>query len=170
MDIREILRQVRAGESDWQIHKAVGVNRRTIKKYREWAQQEGLLSSALPPIEELEKRVQESFPETPPPHQQSTLEAYRELVEQLHGQGVSGKVIWQRVQEQGYVGSIGAVYRFLKRLKQPAPGSDAVVRVERAPGEEAQVDFGYVGYMLDEDGRRRKAWCFVMILSWSRHS
>jgi transposase len=170
MDIREILRQVRAGESDWQIHKNVGVNRRTIKKYREWAQHEGLLSGALPPIEALEKRLQESFPETPPPHQQSTLEAYRELVEQLHGQGVSGKVIWQRVQAQGYVGSIGAVYRFLKQLKQPAPGSDAVVRVERAPGEEAQVDFGYVGYMLDEEGRRRKAWCFVMTLSWSRHS
>ena len=170
MDIREILRQVRAGESDWQIHKAVGVNRRTIRKYREWAQHEGLLSGALLPIEELEKRLQQSFPETSPPHQQSTLEPYRELVEKLHGEGVSGKVIWQRVQEQGYRGSIGAVYRFLKHLKQPEPGSDAVVRVERAPGEEAQVDFGYVGYLLDEEGQRRKAWCFVMILSWSRHS
>ena len=60
MDIREILRQVRAGESDWQIHKAVGVNRRTIKKYREWAQHEGLLSGGLPSIEELEKRLQQS--------------------------------------------------------------------------------------------------------------
>jgi hypothetical protein len=43
------------------------------------------------------------------------------------------------------------------------------VRVERAPWEEAQVDFGYAGYMLDEEGQRRKAWEFVMTLSYSRH-
>jgi hypothetical protein len=44
------------------------------------------------------------------------------------------------------------------------------VRVERAPGTEAQVDFGYAGYLLDDaTGQRRKAWAFVMTLAYSRH-
>ena len=38
------------------------------------------------------------------------------------------------------------------------------------PGEVAQVDFGYVGLMLDpQSGERRKTWAFVMVLAWSRH-
>jgi hypothetical protein len=38
------------------------------------------------------------------------------------------------------------------------------------PGAEAQVDFGYVGKLLDpRTGSPRKAWAFVMTLSYSRH-
>jgi hypothetical protein len=44
------------------------------------------------------------------------------------------------------------------------------VRVEVAPGAEAQVDFGYAGAALDPaTGAARRAWVFVMVLSWSRH-
>jgi len=44
------------------------------------------------------------------------------------------------------------------------------VRVETRPGEEAQVDFGYGGMMLDPESQtERKTWAFVMTLSWSRH-
>lgn len=44
------------------------------------------------------------------------------------------------------------------------------VRLECLPGAEAQVDFGYAGMMYDPDlGRLRRAWAFVMVLSYSRH-
>ena len=44
------------------------------------------------------------------------------------------------------------------------------MRVETRPGEEAQVDFGYGGMMLDPESQtERKTWAFVMTLSWSRH-
>ena len=44
------------------------------------------------------------------------------------------------------------------------------MRVEVKPGEEAQVDFGYAGRMIDPaDGSLRKAWVFTMVLSFSRH-
>jgi transposase len=36
------------------------------------------------------------------------------------------------------------------------------------PGEEAQVDFGYVG-KLNIYGKARKAWVFIMVLSYSRY-
>jgi transposase len=76
--------------------------------------------------------------------------------------------IWQRLQEQGYAGSYGAVYRFVRRLEPLTPR--VTVRVETRPGEEAQVDFGYAGRLLDPNsGQLRKSWAFVMTLSWSRH-
>jgi hypothetical protein len=44
------------------------------------------------------------------------------------------------------------------------------IPVETAPGEIAQVDFGYVGKLLDPTTMTlRKAWCFVMVLGFSRH-
>jgi hypothetical protein len=42
--------------------------------------------------------------------------------------------------------------------------------VERKPGEEAQVDFGYAGQMVDPvTDSLHRTWAFVMTLSWSRH-
>ena len=41
--------------------------------------------------------------------------------------------------------------------------------MERDPGSEAQVDFGYAGHMLDPaTGALRKTWVFVMLLAYSR--
>ena len=42
------------------------------------------------------------------------------------------------------------------------------VRIHTLPGEEAQVDFGYVGLTPDNNGKRRKTWVFNMRLSYSR--
>jgi len=44
---------------------------------------------------------------------------------------------------------------------------EAFCRVETAPGQEAQVDFGYVEMCRDGKGKLRKVWGFVMTLSWS---
>ena len=50
LDIREILRRVRLGESDRAIVKALGVSRKTVRKYRQWAEQAGLPAvSCRPP-------------------------------------------------------------------------------------------------------------------------
>ena len=42
------------------------------------------------------------------------------------------------------------------------------IRFHTKPGEEAQVDFGYVGRQYDKSGKRRKAYVFNMRLSYSR--
>jgi transposase len=167
MDVREILRQLRAGESDRAIGRNLKVNRATVKKYREWAEGEDLLEGELPPIEELQAHLAASRTEQRPPQNVSSVETYREQVERLRREGVRMTAIYARLQEQGFEGSYSAVRRFVRQLEPLL--IDVTVRVERAPGEEAQVDFGYAGYMLDETGQRRKAWTFVMTLAWSRH-
>jgi transposase len=169
LDIREILRRVRLGESDRAIVKALGVSRKTVRKYRQWAEQAGLPAGELPPTEQLSALLQTSLAEAPPPQAPSSVEPYRELVVRWREQGLECQAIWQRLgRDHGFQGGYGAVWRFVSRLEGATP--QVTVRIEVKPGDEAQVDFGYVGLLLDpQTGQRRKAWVFVMTLSWSRH-
>jgi hypothetical protein len=61
MDIRELLIHIRAGASYRQIQRDTGFDRRTVKRYREWAQQQGLLEGELPGLEELHGMVERGF-------------------------------------------------------------------------------------------------------------
>jgi transposase len=89
-------------------------------------------------------------------------------VAKLRREGVEIAAIHQRLTERGYTGSYSSVYRFVRNLEPRTP--DVAVRVETPPGEEAQVDFGYAGQMVDPGtGELRRTWMFVMTLSWSRH-
>lgn len=168
MDIRELLLHLRAHASDRQIQKDTGLNRRTIKRYREWARHQGLLDGPLPTPEELSTRLQATLPEKTPPQNSSSAESYREQIQKLLDEKVEVGAIYQRLSERGFTGSYSSVYRLVRAI-QPTP-PNTVARVERKPGEEAQVDFGYAGRMIDpQTGQLRKTWAFVMILSWSCH-
>jgi len=168
MDIRELLLHLRAQSSDRQIQQDTGLNRRTIKRYREWVHSQGLLEGPLPAPEELSVRLQATISEKTPPQNTSSAEGYREQIQQLLDEKVEVAAIYQRLMERGYLGSYSSVYRLARAVNPKHPGT--ATRVERKPGEEAQVDFGYAGRMIDpETGQLRKAWAFVMILSWSRH-
>lgn len=167
MDIREILRHLQAGQSERAIARTLGLNRKTVGRYHAWAREQGLLDKPLPPQEELARLLRQTWPDSPPPQNTSSVEPYRDLVLTLRRRGVEIAAIHQRLRERGYTGSYSAVYRFVRR--QEPKGPKVTVRVETPPGEEAQVDFGYAGKMLDEEGQQHKAWAFVMTLSWSRH-
>jgi len=168
MDIRELLLHMRAGSSNRRIERDTGVDRRTVKEYREWAKAQGLLVGPLPPVEEIQVLLEQTMPKQLPPQNVSTAEEYREVIEQLLDQNVEIAAIHCRLEERGYTGSYWAVYRLAQKIKPEA--SDATVRIETSPGEEAQVDFGFAGLLIDPvTGEARRAWVFVMTLSWSRH-
>jgi transposase len=168
MDIREVLNHIRAGSSNRQIAQAVKVDRRTVQRYRQWAQEQGLLEGPLPALGDLLALLDETMPGRQPPQNVSSVEPYRDVVDKLVRENVEIMAIWERLKERGYTGSYSAVRRFVRKIKPLMP--EATVRVEREPGEEAQVDFGYAGKMIEpETGKLRKTWAFVMTLSWSRH-
>ena len=168
MDLHVVLRHVRAGQTDRQVARELGMARLTVQRYRQWAQQQGFLAGALPSLEVLQQRREETLPRVQPPQNHSSVEPYRPLVEKLVAAEVEIAAIWARLKERGFGGSYGAVYRFVRQLAPLAV--DATVRVERPPGEEAQVDFGYAGRLQDvASGQWRRSWAFVMTLSWSRH-
>jgi len=168
MDIREVLRHLREGGSDRAVGRALKINRKTVKRYRAWAAERGLLNGPLPSLSEFHRLVEAALASPAPPQIVSSVEPYREIVVKLREQGVEIAALCERLKERGYEGSYASVYRFVRHLEPFTP--DATVRVETPPGEEAQVDFGYAGMMIDpETGELRKAWAFVMTLSWSRH-
>jgi hypothetical protein len=47
MNIRELVRHMQATPSDRALQRATGLNRRTIHRYRTWAQAQGLLTGPL---------------------------------------------------------------------------------------------------------------------------
>ena len=168
VEIMAMLQHLRAGASNNQIKRELKVSRHTARAYRQWATEHELLAGPLPSIGELERLRAETFGSALPPQNVSSVAPYREFVLNLFDQGVEVAAIYQRLAEQGFGGSYSAVYRFVRRERPKRP--EVSVRVECQPGEEAQVDFGYAGYMLDlEKGKRRKSWAFVMTLSFSRH-
>lgn len=168
MDIRELLVHIRAQSRDRQVQRDTGIDRRTVKRYRNWAQGQGLLEGVLPPVEELQELVSQSFEEQIPPQNRSSVEPYRELVLQLVKEQVETAAIKARLTERGFRGSYSAVNRFVRSVQPHLPA--ATVRVERKPGEEAQVDFGFAGRMFNPmTGVLQRAWAFVMTLAWSRH-
>jgi transposase len=168
MDVREILRQMQSGESDRAIAAAMSIDRKTIGRYRSWAKEQGLLGRPLPSLGELNGMLAATLKSARPPQNVSSVEPYRKLVIQLRREGVEIAAIHQRLKERGYCGSYSSVRRFVRHLEPATP--DVTVRVETQPGEEAQVDFGYAGRLIDpETGKLRKSWVFVMLLSWSRH-
>ena len=168
MDIREMLRRLQKGQSNRAIGKAMKMNRKTVGRYRTWVAEQGLLEGPLPSLSDLQRLLDETLDTPSPPQNTSTVEPYREVVVKLRDQKVEIAAIYERLKEREYSGSYSSVYRFVRTLEPLEP--EAMVRVETAPGEEAQVDFGYAGTMIDPaTGKLRKTWVFVMTLSWSRH-
>lgn len=168
MDIRELLRHLRETESDRAVQRALGIDRRTVQRYRAWASAQHLLTGPLPAYEDLHALLEQTLTAPPPPQMVSSVEPFRTLVVDLLAAETEIAAIYQRLRERGFTGSYSAVRRFVQTLHPTDP--NVTVRVETAPAEEAQVDFGYAGRMIDPTtGALRKAWAFVMTLCWSRH-
>lgn len=168
MDIRELLRHLRADPSNRSVAQTLGIDRRTVGQYRRWATEQELLDGPLPTIEALQALVAHTFSAAPPPQNVSTVEPYREQVVAWRREGVEIAAIHGRLKEQGFTHGDMTVYRFVRALEPKTP--EVVVRVETPPGAEAQVDFGDAGCQLDpQTGKLRRAWVFVMTLSYSRH-
>jgi transposase len=169
LDIRELIRLAQAGESNRAIARVLNSGRNTVAAYRAWAEQHHLLAGDLPSPDVLACWLEQDRVAQPGlPGPSSSVEPHRAFVVDQRARGVEIATIYRRLHEEhGYPGSYGSVLRFVHALEPVTP--ELTLRIERPPGEEAQVDFGYAGRMLDGDGQARRAWGFVMTLSYSRH-
>lgn len=97
----------------------------------------------------------------------SACEPLRQAIEQKLDDGLSAQRIYQDlVAEQGFEGSYWSVMRFVRHLgvTRELPFR----RIECAPGDEAQVDFGSGAPVITPEGRRRGTHVFRIVLSHSR--
>jgi len=169
LDVRELIRRLRAGEGNRAVSRALGVARKTVARYREIAEAQGWLDGELPALEVLDRRLQAMMPPSNLPRQAFKAAPYRVVIERLRERSVGVMALYERLREDhDYTGSYSALRRYVIHLEGATP--KAFVRIETAPGDEAQVDFGSAGRMVDpRTGELKKAWAFVMTLSHSRH-
>ncbi|MBU0638619.1 MAG: IS21 family transposase [Planctomycetes bacterium] len=98
---------------------------------------------------------------------QSHCEPFRPIILAKLDQGLSAQRIHQDlVAEHGFSGKYHSVRRFVRRLGQATPLPFR--RMECAPGEEAQIDFGRGAPLVAPDGKRRVPHVLRVILSHSR--
>ncbi len=96
----------------------------------------------------------------------SLCERWKEAIEAGLGQQLSAKRIHQDlVRDHGFVGAYQSVKRYVRRLERAAPVPYR--RMEFAPGEQLQVDFGLGAWIQEEGGRRRRPHVFRAVLCFS---
>jgi transposase len=178
VDVTEILIHWHAGRSLSEVSTSLNVDRKTIRKYvapavaaglvpggmtlarAEWA---ALVSGWFPQLVDTSLR-QVTWPQIAVHHEY--------IVAQLKD-GVTQATIHQRLRdEHGLRASVASVKRYVAANLAEEVRRDQVVvlRDPVAAGEEAQIDYGHLGWWVDPAvGRRRKVWAFVMVLCCSRH-
>ena len=177
VDVTEILVHWHAGRSLSEIAESLGVDRKTVRKYvapaiaaglspggptkstSEWGE---LVRAWLPSLADTRLR-QITWPQ---------IEVHRDFIVAMLRAGVTKQTIWQRLRdEHGLGASVSSVKRYIE-ANLPEEGLRAKVTVLRddpPPGQEAQIDYGYLGTWIDPiGGRRRRVWAFVMVLAYSR--
>lgn len=158
--VQSILTLHERGWSQRRIAIELDVNRETVSRYVELARQANRLAA-----EAISKPANAPISEGPGRH--SNCQPWRSIIEAKQAQGLSARRIYQDlVSEHTAVVSYDSVRRFLRRLGwvRPLPFR----RIERAPAEEAQVDFGTGTPVIGPDGKRRRTHVFRIVLSHSR--
>lgn len=177
VDVAEIFEHWYAGRAKVAIARSLGVDPQTVRKYVAAAEAAGLAPGGPPVSAERWRAMarewfpyladtrlrQPSFADIAPRHDQ--IAALLDVV--------PVSVIWQRLRdEEGLAVSVASVRRYVRANFPDRPGRAGLVlwRPPLPPGEEAQVDYGYMGAWLDpRTGRRRRVWAFSMVLRYSRH-
>ena len=79
--------------------------------------------------------------------------------------------IQELLDQRGCVVSYTSLRRFLQRRNWRRRSLRTVRMENTPPGEVAELDFGRLGYIQDqENGRRRAVWALLVVLTYSRHS
>lgn len=98
------------------------------------------------------------------PHQR-ILDLHKEEILEWLGEGLTGVRIFEKLKDKGIKAGRSTVADYISLIKK---NQKIFVRIHTKAGEEAQVDFGYVGLTATKTGKRRKTWIFNMKLSYSR--
>jgi transposase len=101
------------------------------------------------------------------PGRRNLCEPHQELILAKLQQQLTAQRIFQDLrEEQAFAGSYSSVRRFVERQREATPLP--MRRMECAPGEEAQIDFGTGASVITPEGQRQKTHVFRFVLSHSR--
>lgn len=174
--LQELVRLHRMGTGARAVARLLEMSPNTERGYRTDLAAAGLLKGSvdsLPEVEVLKAALLACRP-LPSTETASSVDLWLERVTSLISKGLQARAIYDRLrlEEEDFSGSYWAVKRMVKRVRRArgVQAEDVAIIVDTLPGEVAQVDFGYVGKLLDPTQHvLRRAWVFVMVLGHSRH-
>jgi transposase len=177
IDIVEVLQHWHAGRPKSVVATSLGIDPKTVRKYVAAAEAAGLVPCG-PALSRAEwaELVRGWFPELIDGRVRSRtfplIDAHRErIAEMLETNTVT--TVHQRLRDEHGLAVGISSFRGYVAAELPDQAKRQRVTVPRpdvAPGEEAQIDYGFLGTWTDPaTGRRRRVWAFVVVLACSRH-
>lgn len=178
IDLMELFRHWHAGRSQVQISTALGIDRKTIRKYLAPALAAGLTPGEGGKFDEALWRelIAGWFPEVGDPAARAVtwpaIAAHHDWIDAQLTASVTVATIAQRLRDDHEVAvSESTVRRYVAAqfADQVAESKVTVPRGAVSPGDEAQVDYGKLGMWRNPATDRRVAvWAFAIILACSR--
>lgn len=175
IDVKEVLRRWAAGHSNRKIARETGTDRDTASRYIAVAEQLALprdraLSDAE--IHEVAQRVQARALSDPSAERKEVAEHKKHIVDWLGRKRPLRltKIHTLLVRNHGLVASYDTLRRYAMEELDWQKKEPTILLEDPPAGQEAQVDFGKMGMMLDvATGRTRALWALIVTLSFSRY-
>lgn len=159
---RDIVALDKYGFSHREIARRLSVHRQTVSRHLRLNAE-----SKSTPVPTGTAEVGQSKSTPAPAGSKSLCDPFRAVIEQKLRAGLTAQRIWQDLRiDADFEGGYDSVKRFVRTLSEAAP--EAFRRMECAPGQEAQVDFGQGAWVRRERGRRKRPHVFRIVLSYSR--
>jgi Integrase core domain len=178
IDVKEVLRRWSAGQADRQIGRDTGTDRKTVARYTSAAVRLGLVRGRALTDDDVHGVAQcvQSRPVAAPSAEWNEVAQHGDRIERwLAGDGETrrlrlSKIHTLLVRDHGVRASYDTLWRFATQQLGWRKKTETVRLNDARPGQEAQVDFGLMGRLIDhETGKLRKLWALIVTLCFSRY-
>ena len=174
VEIEEVIRRWQAGNSQRSIAAGTGLSRETVRRYLAAARAAGVVQEGPAPTEDqlsVLASVSRSGPREP---EAPTEEKLAPWADQIYQWITQDKLQFTRIQEllaeRGCRISYSSLHRWLSRRHWQRRSARTVRMEQSGPGEVAELDFGRLGFIQDQEtGRRQAVWALLVVLAYSRH-
>ncbi len=174
VEISEVIRRWQAGESRRHIASGTGLSKDTVGRYISAAETLGIAREGPGPDEEQVSSLAAIGRSGPRQVEAPTVEKLAPWADQIYQWITVDRLQLTRIQEllaeRGCRVPYTSLHRFVARRNWRRRRANTVRMGERAPGEVAELDFGRLGFIKDqESGKRQAVWALLVVLGYSRH-
>ena len=174
VEIQEIIRRWQIGDGSRQIASGTGASRNTVRKYLSAAKAGGIARDGLPPTDDQLSRLAAMGQSGPRHGGAASEEVLAPWEAQIYHWFTQDRLQVTRIHElllaRGCPVTYQSVRRFMERRDWRRVRRTTVRMEDTPPGEVAELDFGRLGFIQDQEtGRRCTVWALLVVLAYSRH-
>lgn len=180
--LKNIIRRHLAHQSQMEISRQEGFDRKTVRHYLGIIHHHGILpGKQMPDDEALQKILEDCLPRNARTrHKRRELEPFRSEIlallgyeadeERIRHKPIKAKTVYLIIRDKYQLTVSYETFKlYLREIRPAGSRKPACVRLESEPGQELQVDYFSVGIFTDpRTGKRRKTYGFIGKLSCSR--